>query len=42
MFQIVGAQSRFVEMQSGREEVQQNARAALDLIAADLRQTAAA
>ena len=37
LFQIVGAQGRFVEMQSGREEVQQNARAALELIGTELR-----
>lgn len=37
VFQILQGNSRFVRMQSAREEVQQNARAALDLIAADLR-----
>ena len=37
IFQVMQGNSRFVEMQSAREEVQQNARAALDLIAGDLR-----
>ena len=37
IFQVLQGNSRFVGMQSAREEVQQNARAALDLIAADLR-----
>lgn len=37
IFQVMQGNGRFVEMQSAREEVQQNARAALDLIAGDLR-----
>ena len=37
IFQVLQGNGRFVEMQSAREEVQQNARAALDLIAGDLR-----
>jgi prepilin-type N-terminal cleavage/methylation domain-containing protein len=37
IFQIMQGNSRFVRMQSAREEVQQNARAALELIASDLR-----
>jgi prepilin-type N-terminal cleavage/methylation domain-containing protein len=37
IFQFLGGQVRFVEMQSAREEVQQNARAAVDLIGSELR-----
>lgn len=37
IFQVMQGNSRFVQMQSAREEVQQNARAALDIIAGDLR-----
>lgn len=37
IFQVLQGNGRFVSMQSAREEVQQNARAALDLIAGDLR-----
>jgi prepilin-type N-terminal cleavage/methylation domain-containing protein len=37
MFQLMSGQGRFVEIQSAREEVQQNSRAALDLIGNDLR-----
>jgi prepilin-type N-terminal cleavage/methylation domain-containing protein len=37
IFQIMQGNSRFVQLQSAREEVQQNARAALDIIAGDLR-----
>lgn len=37
IFQLMMSNSRFVQFQSSREEVQQNARAALDLIAGDLR-----
>lgn len=37
IFQVLSGNSRFVALQSAREEVQQNARAALDLIAGDLR-----
>src|SRR5690606_941020 len=35
--ELVGGQARFVEMQSAREEVQQNTRAALELIGSELR-----
>lgn len=42
IFQLMMGNSRFVQLQSSREEVQQNARAALDLIASDLRSTPAA
>ena len=37
IYQLMAGNSRYVQMQSSREEVQQNARAALDVIAADLR-----
>lgn len=37
IFQVIGGNSRFVSMQSAREEVQQNSRAAVDLISSDLR-----
>ena len=37
IFQLLRGQSRFVAVQSAREEVQQNVRGALDVIAADLR-----
>jgi prepilin-type N-terminal cleavage/methylation domain-containing protein len=37
LFQLMQGNSRFVAMQSAREEVQQNGRASLDLIAGDLR-----
>lgn len=37
IFQVLQGNSRFVQMQASREEVQQNARAALDVIAGDLR-----
>ena len=37
IFQVLQGNGRFVALQSAREEVQQNARAALDLIAGDLR-----
>lgn len=37
IFQVLQGSGRFVSMQSAREEVQQNARGALDLIAGDLR-----
>lgn len=37
VFQLVRGQERFVGMQSSREEVQQNGRAALELISAELR-----
>lgn len=37
LLQLMQGNSRFVEAQSAREEVQQNGRASLDLIAADLR-----
>lgn len=37
IFEVLQGNSRFVELQSAREEVQQNARAGLDLIAGDLR-----
>lgn len=37
VFQLVRGQERFVSMQSAREEVQQNGRAALELISAELR-----
>lgn len=37
IFQVLQGNSRFVQLQSSREEVQQNARAALDVIAGDLR-----
>jgi len=37
LFQVIAAQGRFVERQSSREEVQQNARAALELIGGELR-----
>jgi type II secretory pathway pseudopilin PulG len=37
IFQLIEGQSRFVRLQSAREEVQQNARAALDLIGSELR-----
>lgn len=37
LFQLLAGQGRFVEMQSGREEVQQNTRAALELIGSELR-----
>ncbi|HEX2091970.1 MAG TPA: prepilin-type N-terminal cleavage/methylation domain-containing protein [Longimicrobiaceae bacterium] len=37
IFQLVQGQGRFVAMQSGREEVQDNARGALELIASELR-----
>jgi prepilin-type N-terminal cleavage/methylation domain-containing protein len=37
IFQLLGGQVRFVEMQSAREEVQQNARAAVELIGSELR-----
>lgn len=37
LFQLMQGNSRFLAMQSAREEVQQNGRASLDLIAADLR-----
>lgn len=40
IFQLLQANSRFIELQSAREEVQQNARAALELIAAEVRATA--
>lgn len=40
IFQVLQGNGRFVQSQSAREEVQQNARAALDLIAADLRAVA--
>ncbi len=41
IFQVIGGNSRFVSMQSAREEVQQNSRAAIDLISSDLRSAAA-
>jgi prepilin-type N-terminal cleavage/methylation domain-containing protein len=41
IFQVIGGNSRFVSMQSAREEVQQNSRAAIDLITSDLRSAAA-
>lgn len=37
IFQFLQGQTRFVTVQSGREEVQQNVRGALDLITGDLR-----
>lgn len=37
IYQLLSGNSRFVQLQSAREEVQQNARAALDIIAGDLR-----
>jgi prepilin-type N-terminal cleavage/methylation domain-containing protein len=37
VFQVLGSQARFSEMQSGREEVQQNARASVELISSELR-----
>lgn len=37
IFEFVRSQGRFTEVQNAREEVQQNARAALELIAGDLR-----
>jgi prepilin-type N-terminal cleavage/methylation domain-containing protein len=37
VFQVIGGQARFSEMQSGREEVQQNARASVELISSELR-----
>lgn len=37
IFQVLRGTAHFVELQASREEVQQNARAALDLIAGDLR-----
>lgn len=37
LFQLMQGNSQFVAMQSAREEVQQNGRASLDLIAGDLR-----
>lgn len=37
VFQLVRGQERFVSVQSSREEVQQNGRAALELISAELR-----
>jgi prepilin-type N-terminal cleavage/methylation domain-containing protein len=37
VFQMLSAQGRFAQMQSSREEVQQNARAALDLVTGELR-----
>ena len=37
IYQLMAGNSQYVQMQSSREEVQQNARAALDVIAADLR-----
>jgi prepilin-type N-terminal cleavage/methylation domain-containing protein len=40
IFQVIGGNSRFVSMQSAREEVQQNSRAAADLISSDLRSAA--
>jgi prepilin-type N-terminal cleavage/methylation domain-containing protein len=42
IFQVIGGNSRFVSMQSAREEVQQNSRAAIDLITSDLRSAASA
>ncbi len=40
IFQVIGGNSRFVSMQAAREEVQQNSRAAADLISGDLRSAA--
>lgn len=40
LFQLLAGQGRFVEMQSAREEVQQNTRAALELIGSELRTVA--
>ena len=37
VFQLISSQGRFVEMQSAREEVQQNSRAAIELIGSELR-----
>ena len=37
VYQLMNGNSRFVRMQSAREEVQQNARAAMDVMAGDLR-----
>jgi prepilin-type N-terminal cleavage/methylation domain-containing protein len=37
VLQTLGGQARFAEMQSGREEVQQNARASVELISSELR-----
>ncbi|MEX2582607.1 MAG: type II secretion system protein [Gemmatimonadota bacterium] len=37
LFQLIAGQGRFVEMQSAREEVQQNSRAAIELISSELR-----
>src|SRR5688500_12033257 len=37
IYQLMSGQSRFVRIQSAREEVQQNARAAMDVMAGDLR-----
>lgn len=37
IFQLMNGNSRFVRLQSAREEVQQNARAAIDVMASDLR-----
>lgn len=37
IYQLMVGNSQYVQMQSSREEVQQNARAALDVIASDLR-----
>lgn len=37
IYQLMAGNSRYVRMQSAREEVQQNARAAIDVISADLR-----
>jgi prepilin-type N-terminal cleavage/methylation domain-containing protein len=42
IFQVLHGNSRFVAHQSAREEVQQNSRASLDLIASDIRAAAAA
>jgi len=37
IFQLISGQGRFVELQSAREEVQQNTRASLELISSELR-----
>src|SRR5687767_12028100 len=37
LFQMISGQGRFVELQSAREEVQQNGRAAVELIGSELR-----
>lgn len=41
LFQLLQGHGRFIDLQSAREEVQQNARAALELISAELRSVSA-